>query len=92
MGSFEEAVDQYHHALGEFLKGDAEPIRQLFSEREDVVLCNPLHPFARGPREVAEAMARAASHLAEGTSEFERVATFATADLGYTVGMVYSHD
>jgi ketosteroid isomerase-like protein len=85
--SFDQAVDEYHSALREFVKGDFGPVTQMFSQREDVVLCNPLHPFARGPREVAETTERAASHLADGEVEFERVIAFATADLGYTVEM-----
>src|SRR4029453_9060518 len=31
----------------------------LFSQRDDVSLCNPFRPFARGSREVAEAATQA---------------------------------
>ena len=85
MDSLDQAVEQYHAALLEFVKGDPRPVLQMFSQREDVVLCNPLHPFARGPREVAEATEQAASHLTDGVHEFETVTAFATAELGYTV-------
>jgi hypothetical protein len=56
--SLDQATKRYHEGLREFFKGDAGPVLQMFSRREDVVLCNPFHPFARGPREVAEAAAR----------------------------------
>jgi ketosteroid isomerase-like protein len=85
MDSFDQAVDTYHAALGEFVKGNSEPVKPLFSQRDDVVLCNPLYPFARGPSEVAQTTDRAASHMADGTWEFERVTSFGTAELAYTI-------
>ncbi len=83
MDGFDQAVEQYHAALLEFVKGRHEPVRQMFSQREDVVLWNPLRPFARGPSEVAETLERAASHFADGECDFERVSTFATPELAY---------
>jgi len=83
--SLDRITKRYHEGLRAFFKGDAGPVLQMFSRREDVVLCNPFHPFARGPREVAEAVERAASHYADGECEFETVAAFATAELGYIV-------
>lgn len=85
MDSFEEAVEQYDLALRDFVEGDPGPATRMFSERDDVLLCNPFHPFARGRDEVAETVRRAASHFADGTIEIERVRTFTTADLGYIV-------
>ncbi len=85
MGSFDQAVEQYHAALLEFVKGAPGPALQMFSQRDDVVLCNPFRPFARGPKEIAETGAQAASHFADGTLEFEPVTGFSTAELGYTV-------
>jgi ketosteroid isomerase-like protein len=85
MDSFDQTEEQYHAALLEFVKGDPRPVLQMFSQREDVVLCNPLRPFAQGPREVAETTEKAASHLADGDCEFERVTTFVTDELAYTV-------
>jgi ketosteroid isomerase-like protein len=83
MDGFDQAVEQYHAALLEFVKGQHELVRQMFSQREDVVLWNPLRPFARGPSEVAETLERAASHFADGECDFERVSTFATPELAY---------
>lgn len=54
---------------------------------EDVVLCNPLRPFARGPREVAETGEQAASHFADGQFEAQRMGAFTTAELGYIIEM-----
>ena len=85
MGDFDEALDQYNLALLEFVRGDGEPVRRLFSERDDVVLCNPIQPFARGPEEVGQAIEQAALHFSAGTNEVERVVVFSTAELGYVV-------
>ena len=85
MESFDQAEERYHAALLEFVKGDPQPVLQMFSQREDVTLCNPLRPFARGPVEVAETTGRAASFLANGDCEFERLSSFATSEIGYTL-------
>ena len=39
-----EVVEQYHLALGEFVKGAPEPLRMMYSHREDVTLA--LTPLA----------------------------------------------
>jgi hypothetical protein len=36
--------EQYHLASGEFLKGNPEPVKKLWSHREDVSLPNPYGP------------------------------------------------
>jgi ketosteroid isomerase-like protein len=85
MESLDQVVERYHAALRAFFTGEPEAAIQMFSKREDVVLCNPFHPFARGPGEVADTIERAASHYADGEFEPERVTAFATAELGYIV-------
>ena len=85
MDSFDEVVERYHAAISDFFRGDPQPVIQMFSQREDVVLCNPFHPFARGPAEIAETIEQAASHYAAGEFEPVRVTAFATAELGYIV-------
>ena len=52
----DQVLEQYHGALGVFMKGDHEPAKRLFSERDDVTLGNPFGPFARGWTQVVEAM------------------------------------
>ena len=36
--------EQYHLASGEFLKGKPEPVKNLWSHREDLRLANPYGP------------------------------------------------
>jgi hypothetical protein len=37
----DDVIEQYHLALGGFMRGDHEPTRRLYSERDDVTLGNP---------------------------------------------------
>jgi hypothetical protein len=40
----DEVIEQLHLALGDFVKGNPEPVKQIFSHQEDVTLANPLGP------------------------------------------------
>jgi ketosteroid isomerase-like protein len=81
-----QAIEQNHRALDAFLKGDAEPLKALYSRRDDVTLANPFGPPVRGWSQVAQTMERAASNYRDGRATgFERVSDYATADLAYTV-------
>src|SRR6266568_2480349 len=86
LGDLDQVIRDYHLALGEFMKGNYEPVRQLFSERDDVTLGNPFGPFARGVTQVVETMKRAASHYRDGeASAFDTVSKYVTPDLAYIV-------
>ena len=83
---FDEVVEQYHLALDEYVKGNLEPVKMLFSHQEDVTLANPLGPAVRGWEQVAAAAERAASQFSEGESVgFEIVAKYVTPELAYLV-------
>ena len=82
----DQVIERCQHALDEFVKGDPEPMKEMFSHREDVSLANPLGPPARGWNEVSETMDRAASNLRDGAMvAFEEVAKYVTPELAYTV-------
>ena len=40
----DKVIDQFQLALEEFVKGDPEPCKKLFSHRDDVTLANPFGP------------------------------------------------
>jgi hypothetical protein len=40
----DELIERYQRGLGDFMKGNPEPVKELFSHREDVTLANPLGP------------------------------------------------
>ena len=83
---FDEVVEQYHLALGEFVKGNPEPVKMLFSHREDVTLANPLGPPVRGWEQVAAAGERAASQVREGEiGGFDIGSKYVTPELAYIV-------
>ena len=70
----------------EFVKGNPEPYKMVFSHRDDVSLANPFGPVVRGWKQVAEAMERAASLYRDGeVIGFENVAKYVTSDLAYMV-------
>lgn len=81
-----QVVEQHHRALDAFVKGDAEPLKKLYSRRDDVSLANPFGPPVRGWKDVAATMERAAKSYKEGEAAgFERISDHATADLAYIV-------
>ena len=83
---FNQVVERYHLALGEFMKGNPAPAKELFSQRDDVTLGNPFGPFARGWMQVAETMEKAASHYRDGDATgFDSVAKCVTSNLAYLV-------
>src|SRR5215203_442862 len=82
----DELVEQYHLALGEILKGDAEPLKSMYSHREDVSLANPFGPPVRGWEQAAARMERAASQYRDGEIVgFENVAKHVTPELACIV-------
>ena len=86
LDELEHVVEQYHLALGEFMRGNHEPTKLLYSEREDVTLGNPFGPFARGWTHVVETMERAASHYLDGDATgFDAIARYVSPDLACIV-------
>jgi ketosteroid isomerase-like protein len=82
----DQLIEQYQLALGEFVKGNPEPVQELYSHRDDVTLANPLGPPARGWEQVAATIERAASQFRDGEMvAFETVAKYVTPELAYTV-------
>src|SRR5215212_1836245 len=84
-----ELIEQYDLALGESVKGNPEPVKELFSRREDVTIANPLCPVGHGWEQVAERLERAeraASTLRDGEiTSLETVEKHVTPELAYVV-------
>src|SRR5215208_6713703 len=82
----DELIELYHRAQREFLRGNPEPVKDLFSQREDVTLANPYGPPVRGWEQVSKAVEHAASLHSYGTFvEWQIVAKYVTAELAYVV-------
>jgi ketosteroid isomerase-like protein len=82
----DQLIDQYQLALDEFMKGNPEPVQELFSHTEEASLANPYGPPVRGWDKVAKTTEHAASLRRDGrTTSFEIVAKYVTAELAYIV-------
>jgi ketosteroid isomerase-like protein len=82
---FDRAVATFRRAHGEFVKGDAGPVAELCSRRDDVTLANPLGPPHLGRADVEKAFTAAASLFTGGSVRYEDVSRYSTPDLGYVV-------
>lgn len=70
----DQVIERCQRALGEFLKGNPEPNKRMFSHREDVTLLNPMGSLAHGSEQVAATMERVASQVSDGEiTSFETV-------------------
>jgi len=80
--NLEDVIEHYQAAVDEFSRGDPEPVKVLFSHRNDVTLANPFGPTVHGWKQVSEALEFASSRFRNGeVRSFERVATYSGADL-----------
>jgi ketosteroid isomerase-like protein len=86
LDDFDEAVRRCQIALGEFVEGNPEPMKEMFSHREEVSLANPFGPPARGWQQVEQIMDLASSNIRDGEIfGFEDVAKYSTPELAYIV-------
>ena len=85
----DEVIEQYLLASAEFVKGNPEPYKMVFSHQEDVTFANPYGPPVRGWEQVAATMEHAASRTRVGEFVgFDIVAKYATPELAYVVQLV----
>jgi ketosteroid isomerase-like protein len=86
LDDLDEVIEQSHLTLGEIVKGNPEPLKMVYSHREDVSLANPFGPPVRGWEQAAATIERAASNYKDGESVgFENVAKYVTPELAYIV-------
>jgi ketosteroid isomerase-like protein len=87
----DELIERYQLGLGDFMKGDPEPVKELFSHREDVTLANPLGPPAHGWEEVGATIEHAASQFRDGRLvRVEIVEKHVTAEFAYTLWLEHA--
>ena len=68
------------------MKGDPEPLKNLYSRRDDVIVANPFGPPSKGWEKAAATMESAATNYRDGEATgFERISEYATADLAYII-------
>jgi ketosteroid isomerase-like protein len=79
---FGQVVEQYHAAADEFSRGDPQPVKMIFSHRDDVTLANPFGPAVCGWKRVSEALDFASSRFRDGqVASFETLARYESSDL-----------
>jgi ketosteroid isomerase-like protein len=82
----DELIEHYYRAQRELLRGNPQPVKNLFSQRDDVTLANPYGPPVRGWDEVSKSIEHAASLRSDGEFlEWQMVAKYVTAELAYVV-------
>ena len=87
----DELIERYQLGLDDFMKGNPEPVKELFSHREDVTLANPLGPPAHGWDEVSATIERAASQFRDGRLVgVEIVEKQATPEFAYTLWLEHA--
>ncbi len=81
-----EALEQIKLAGNEFLKGNPEPQKMIFSHREDATLLNPFGSLDHGFEQVAETIERFASQLSDGEiTSFDVLEKYVTPELACVV-------
>jgi ketosteroid isomerase-like protein len=87
----DQLIDQYQQALDVFMKGNPEPVKELFSHSQDVTLANPLGPPAHGWDEVGATIEHAASQFRDGRLVgVEIVEKHVTPEFAYTVWLEHA--
>jgi ketosteroid isomerase-like protein len=82
----DELIERYHQALGQLVNGNPEPLKEVYSHRDDVSFANPFGPVVRGRDEAARAAEGSASKYRDGEIVgFENVAKYVTPELAYIV-------
>lgn len=86
MDTFKEALAAVDESLREYLAGNPAPQMALWSQREDVTLCNPIGPPTRGFENVVAAASAPSRMMSGGTFHgAEEVSRYVNDDLGYVV-------
>ena len=82
----DELIERYQQAMHELVNGNPEPLKEIYSHRDDVSLANPFGPAVRGWDESARAMEGSASNYRDGEIVgFENVAKYVTSELACIV-------
>jgi hypothetical protein len=85
MTDLADVVEEYHRAQSAIVRGDAGPLKRLYSRRPDATLANPLGPPARGWSQVEAVLDHAVSLVREGEYHTEAVSEVSTAEMAYIV-------
>jgi hypothetical protein len=75
-------IDQYHNAISTFLGGNAQPLKSMFSHREDVTLATPFGPPILGWKNVSEGIDYHVTRFKDGNQiSTKMIAKYESAEL-----------
>lgn len=78
----QQVIDLYHDACDQFSRGDPQPVKMLYSHREDVTLINPFGLVEVGWNKVSAALDFASSRFKDGeVTHFETLAKYISSEL-----------
>jgi ketosteroid isomerase-like protein len=81
-----QAVEEYHSAANEFVKGNVEPWKELCSHQDDVTIVGGWGGYERGwAKQVEKRYEWAAARFKGGQVHFENVSLVVTPELAYSV-------
>ena len=78
----QQLIDQYHKSVDEFSRGNSQPIKILYSRRDDAFLANPFGSTVTGWSQVSDALDFASSKFKDGeVKNFKSIAKYLSAEL-----------
>ena len=78
----ERLINSYHESADQFSRGNSEPIKILYSHREDVFLANPFGLTVIGWTQVSNALDFASSKFRDGVvKDFVTIANYVSSEL-----------
>ncbi len=78
----DRVIEKYRLALGDFVKGNPEPMKLLFSIQEDITLANPFGGMRHGRQQVVEGLESSASFFEDGEAPgFQTISKHVTNNL-----------
>jgi ketosteroid isomerase-like protein len=81
----DQVIEQYHQVLDEFSRGNPDPLKNLYSSRNDVAIANPFFPLTRGREQVVQRLERSAQNFRDGEFGFQNVVKWVSDELACIV-------
>jgi ketosteroid isomerase-like protein len=81
----DRVIERYHWAAGEFSRGNPDPVKDLYSDRDDVAIANPFFPLTRGREQVVARLERSVRNFSDGEVGFQNVIKWVSEELACIV-------
>ena len=81
----DQVIERYHHAADEFSRGNPDPVKDFYSNRDDVAIANPFFPLTRGREQVVERLERSVQNFRDGEVGFQNVVKWVSGELACIV-------